>query len=223
MYMTASANSMRVHSKLTEMQTPSSKLLPPAGGPHCHLVRVQLRVACLQNTSPAVPADKTPNQFSRLFHTALLLLLLLMNRLVVIPLCAKLSSQDPAVAAAARSEAVAAALAASKSDLARELHLMIPVLLARLNAVVHQELKLESILLCGLDVDPTDAVRCTDCCSHGACHVLSGASGQALLVLFAGQLCMPCFSNCPLSRPSRLACLLLCLSSGPAMLALLLS
>jgi hypothetical protein len=55
----------------------------------------------------------------------LLLLLVLIflspHSFVVDPLCTKLSSKDPEVAAAGRSQAVAAALAASKSGIAKEL------------------------------------------------------------------------------------------------------
>jgi hypothetical protein len=87
----------------------------------------------------------------------------------VTPLCAKLSSQDPAVAAAARSEAVAAALAASKSGLARELHTIIPVVLARLSAVLRKGLKpAEAFLRCLRPAAELPAVQV----GPRSCHVL---------------------------------------------------
>jgi hypothetical protein len=67
--------------------------------------------------------------------------LLLPCSLVVTPLCAKLSSQDPAVAAAARSEAVAAALAATKSGLPKQLHYHTFLLNAGLHEVMEKKLR----------------------------------------------------------------------------------
>jgi hypothetical protein len=129
----------------------------------------------LKDTSRASldTAGRLPTQSSYLFPLPLLPLLLLLNRSMVTPLCAKLSSQDPAVAAAARSEAVAAALATSRSGLPKQLHTIIPVLLARLTAVLVQELKpAEDALRCwtpddaaqNVQVCPVMVLSCTASC-----------------------------------------------------------
>ncbi len=68
----------------------------------------------------------------------LLPFLLLPFSLVVVPLCAKMSSQDPTVRAAARSGAVTAAVAVSRCGLAERLHLNVQQLLAGLDVIVEK-------------------------------------------------------------------------------------
>ena len=85
----------------------------------------------------------------------MLFVLLMPCSLVVTPLCAKLSSQDPAVAAAARSEAVAAALAASKSGLPEQLHAVIAFLQTKLSGLIAEGLE-PAEALCR---SPAQAVR----------------------------------------------------------------
>ena len=101
-------------------------------------------------SSPLVSMKSQPNHQHTVYTCCLLLVLSPLCSLVVTPLCAKLSSQDPAAAVAARSEAVAAALAASRSGLARQLHITAQDLVGQMERI-HDE--------CGIwDVDP-DAVR----------------------------------------------------------------
>jgi hypothetical protein len=72
---------------------------------------------------------------------------------VVDPLCIKFSSKDPAVAAAGRSEAVAAALAASRSDIAQALlssveNMPEAVFDGVLHRAVNPEVRHVGVLLC---------------------------------------------------------------------------